>query len=181
MWKDRQCTGCNQGCEYDKTSLQGTITYREAQGIRFKESKAAARRGEYGRRVRRTRARVLGLMHETKRDIWLELITQCPERIYPPPGEDGPLDFDSKNPDEAAEVAAAQAVAMQTPISRAELEAQLTEVFPSDRDEWEQLLANEYRAEMAYRKKNGIPRPVPQPDPVSELAPWDEGFTGGVW
>ena len=185
MWKHRTCSGCQQACNYATVRLEGTIGWGESYQIRFKESQDAARRGEYGQRARATRGRILGLMHEQKRQLWQDLIENCPERLYPPPGGEGRLDFNAKDPEEAAEVAAAQALAMKYPISRAELEAQLAQEFTRDREEWEMLLAREYKAELEYRKQYGIPRPVPQPEPINELleepgAPWDDDG-GSYW
>jgi hypothetical protein len=186
LWSGRRCTGCQQACRYADQDAGG-LTYREARGIRFKEFNEARKRGEYGPRVRDTRARVLGLLHQTKRELWQELIANCPERIYPAPGEDGPLDYDARDPDDSAEVAAAQAAQMEFPISRGELEAQLSQVFPSDAEEWERMLAEQYKAELAYRRKHGAPRRPEQPEAVAEVQadlepmPWDEGFVGGTW
>ena len=124
-------------------------------------------------------------MHQNKREVWNELVEHCPERLYPPPGGDGPLDFDASDADQAAEVAAAQAVAMEYPITRAELEAQLTEVFPSDAEEWEDLLAAEYQAELAYRKQHGRPRTLAAPPELQHLeptgAPVPAEEEGGFW
>ncbi len=69
FWKDRTCTGCQQACRYGSTDLQGVLSWREARGIRFDEFQKARRRGEYGRGVRDTRARVLGLMHQQKAEL----------------------------------------------------------------------------------------------------------------
>jgi hypothetical protein len=185
VWKDRTCTGCHQACRYGTIQFSGDLDWDEAYQIRFRESVEGAERGEYGYRVRATRGRILGLMHQQKREQWEELVKHCPERLYPPPGEKGALDFDSGDAAEAAEVAAAQAVAMEIPIKRAELEAQLGQAYASGEDEWEHMLAEEYRAELAYRKRHGAPRPLPQPEPIDEVvgaeterAPWG---AGGYW
>ena len=186
MWKDRTCTGCHQACRYGSMELnKGVMDWNEAYHIRFQESVQASKRGEYGKGVRATRARILGLMHQTKREQWEELVKQCPERIYPPPGEKGLLDFDASAPLEAAEVAAAQAGAMEVPVTRAQLEAQLGQRYARDADEWEAMLAEEYKLEMEHRRRYGVPRPPPQPEPIDEVVaaepdpdPWG---SGGYW
>lgn len=184
MWKYRTCSGCQQACQYGTVALEGTIGWNEAYQIRFKESQEQAKRGNYGTRARATRGRILGLMHEQKRQLWQDLMDNCPERLYPPPLDDGPLDFNAADPEEAAQVAAAQSVAMLYPITRGELEAQLAGRYVSDRDEWEALLAKEYSAELAYRKQYGRSRPVPQPEPIDEVLESTPDFyddAGSYW
>jgi len=185
MWKDRTCTGCLQACRYGAMHFEGDLDWDDAYKIRFQESVEGAKKGNYSTRVRATRSRILGLMHQTKRELWEDLVKQCPERLYPPPGYKGRLDFDAGDAQEAAEVAASQATAMEYPISRAELEAQLMQEYISDPEEWESRLAEEYKAELAYRRKHGKPRQPPQPQPIAEIAaqdesaPWDDG--GWAW
>ena len=179
MWKDQTCTGCHQACKYANMQFDGALGWDEAYRVRYKESVEGAKRGEYASRIRATRGRILGLMHQTKRELWDDLVKNCPERLYPPPGEDGMMDFDASDADQAAEVAAAQALAMEYPISRADLEAQLREEYISDPEEWEYRLAQEYRAELAYRRKYGKPRELPQPEPIAEVAAQEEGDPWG--
>jgi hypothetical protein len=174
MLKDRTCTGCHQACNYGKMRF-GTITYEEADRVRFKESQDAAARGEYGRRARRTKprrdrkggaagSRILGLMHEDKLGEWEMLIKTCPERLYPPPGESGLWEADVSDPDQAAELAAAQAQAMEAPMTRGELFAQLGQEFPSDPDELEGMIVRAYREEKRIRELEGPPELLEQPD-----------------
>lgn len=179
MWRDVTCTGCHQACKYGAMQFDGALDWEQAYRIRYQESVEGAKRGNYTTRVRATRARILGLMHQTKKELWEDLVKQCPERLYPPPGEEGELDFDASDPEQAAEIAAAQALAMEYPITRQELELQLREEYISDPEEWEYRLAQEYRAELAYRKKHGAPRPLPQPEPIADVVAQEQSDEWG--
>ncbi len=131
--------------------------------MRYKQSVEQARRGNYGRRARATQGRILGAMHEDKRDQWDILIKTCPERLYPPPGEPGLWEADVSQPEEAAELAAAGAQSMEAPLTRGELFAQLGQEFPSDPDELEGMIVRAYRAQKAIRKEEGPPELLEQP------------------
>ena len=167
MWKDRTCTGCHQACTYGKMRFD-TLDWEESYRMRYKQSVDEARRGNYGRRARATQGRILGAMHEDKRDQWEILIKTCPERLYPPPGESGLWEADVSQPEEAAELAAAQAQAMDAPLTRGELFEQLGQEFPSDPDELEGMIVRAYREQKRIRKLEGpttlIDQPITDPD-----------------
>jgi hypothetical protein len=78
VWRNTVCTGCKERCRY--RDLKGTsVSWQDAYMARYRASKDAAEAGDYSKRV--SRGNILGMMHEVKREYWLNLVSTCPGRV----------------------------------------------------------------------------------------------------